>query len=632
MLLLGGIAAAMAGAWAPLGPIPDRHRLLSEAVGPDLVRFEWESPELGHYWIDLTPDRGGSALCTGGGLALQLRKRLDDSPESFELPSLPAPVAAACEALPVAAPLLRGAMLAATPAAEPPPDQEVTASAPVPVAAPRRWHAVVLAWLAALVVALGTGRRARPLGWSLAIGALAMGVRLALAPVTVILGGDAAYERLLSGLGRGGTDRYYGETWMSLLGLVHEVLAALGVTGDRPAELVHDVNLVASTASPPLLYLLARRVGLGERPALLVGAALALWPHAVSLARIEDHAVLVGFLQLLTAVTALAATRSERVLAVLSAALLAHLRPDQLPVATLLLLPLAARRHWLWFLGGAALIGARLAYLPEGGGSPIDFARLLRLGDWPFMLRAWLAAGGALAPPVAALATVGASFAFFRTTGLPPRPRLAWVALVLAATTVPYLPKDLPAADPLRFSLPADAWFLLLAAIGILAAGHAWRRGGRGRAGVIAATVIATFVLRPTAPTDARPWAWEREYQFLRTSLPVPVGDPLGPPHGPGRGWYDDGQDPNGAFRAWLSVSSGMAWHAWGTGTPTPGDLVFRGTADRLAARWQGERCGLDVLHETEVAPTSDGWVDFGAAPVRLSLYTVRDCGGLSGP
>ena len=75
-----------------------------------------------------------------------------------------------------------------------------------------------------------------------------------------------------------------------------------------------------------------------------------------------------------------------------------------------------------------------------------------------------------------------------------------------------------------------------------------------------------------------------------------------------------------------------MAWHAWGTGTPTPGDLVFRGTADRLAARWQGERCGLDVLHETEVAPTSDGWVDFGAAPVRLSLYTVRDCGGLSGP
>ena len=628
MLLLGTIAAAWAGAWAPLGPIPDGHRLLSESVGPDLVRFEWESPELSHYWIDLTPDRGGSALCTGGGLSLQLRQRLDDAPESFDLPSLPAPIAAACAALPRAAPLLRGGMLAATPANEPPLDQNVTAEAPgrVPMAGPRPWHAVVVAWATAAVVALVTGGRARPLGWTLALAALASGARLAWARETVILGGDAAYERLISALGRGGTDRYYGETWMSLLGLIHEGLAGVGLVGTRPAELAHDVNLVASSASPPLLFVLARRLGLGERPALLAGVGLALWPHAVGLSRIEDHAVLVGFLQLLTAVAALGGTRSERALAVLSAALLAHLRPDPLPVAALLLLALAARRQWGWSAAGAVLIGCRLAYLPErSGGSPIDFARLLRLGDWPFMLRAWLGAGGAMAPALVTLSAFGASLAVRRRPGLPPRPGIAWLALVLAATTLPYLPKDLPAADPLRFSLPADSWLVLLATIGLIGVrrGH-WSVG----AGLATVAAIATVALRPGATTAPRPWAWEREYQFLRASLPRPEGDSLRAPDGAVRGWYDDGQDPNGAFRVWLSVSTGMRWSPWGAGTPSPGDLVFRGTADRLAAHWSGERCGLDVLQEIEVAPLSDGWVEFGDAPVRLSLYRVRDCDG----
>ncbi len=630
MLLLGWIAAALASAWAPFGPVPEGHRLISESVGPDLVRFEWESPELRHYWIDLTPDRGGSALCTGGGLALQLRQRLDDPRESFDLPSLPAPVAAACEALARAAPLLRSAMLGATPASEPPPDLEVGASAPVPVAGLRPGHAVVVSWAVALLIALGTGWRPRLAAWSLALGAIALGARLAWAPVTVILGGDAAYERLLSALGRGSTDHYYGETWLSLLGLAHEGLALVGRVGARPAGLAHEVNLVASAASPVLLFLLARRVGLGERAALLVGAALALWPHAVGLARSEDHAILVGFLQLLTAVAALGESRSERALAVFSAALLAHLRPDQLPVAALLLLPLAARRHWVWFAVGAALIGSRLAYLPPASGhSPIDFARLLRPGDWATMLRCWLAPGGVLAPMLATLATLGVSFAVFRGAGLPPRARVAWLGLILASTTLPYLPKDLPAADPLRFSLPADAWLFLLAAIGLLGGARAAKRDWHIGAGVVAAVAIASLQLRPAVPTDPRPWAWEREYQFLREALPVPQSDPLLAPQSPERGWYDDGQDPNGAFRAWLNVSTGMAWHPWGTGTPSPEDLVFRGTADRLAARWQGKHCGLDVLHETEVAPLSDGWVDFGDAPVRLSLYRVRDCGGL---
>lgn len=75
-----------------------------------------------------------------------------------------------------------------------------------------------------------------------------------------------------------------------------------------------------------------------------------------------------------------------------------------------------------------------------------------------------------------------------------------------------------------------------------------------------------------------------------------------------------------------MHLRTGMAWRAWGSGHPEAGDLVYRGTADRLAGSWAGAACGLDPRDEEHVAPRSDGWVDFGPEPVRLALYTVRDC------
>lgn len=221
-----------------------------------------------------------------------------------------------------------------------------------------------------------------------------------------------------------------------------------------------------------------------------------------------------------------------------------------------------------------------------------------------------------------------------------PSRRVAWLVLVLAATTLLYLPKDLPAADPLRFSLPSAAWVLALAAVGGERFAAGWRLDRRLSVAGMALVAAIGLIGLGTPASQPRPWVWEEEYRFLRDELPTrstvamqgrprladPVDlrfDAAAP-----RGWYDDGQDPNGAFGRWLSVSTGMTWVPWTAGTPKPGDLVFRGSADRLANRWTGERCGLDPLAEREAAPTSDGWMDFGPEKVLFSLYSVRECGG----
>lgn len=636
MLVLAFVATAGAGAFASFGEPPPGHRLLSEAVGPDLARFEFESPEVGHYWIDVTPDRGGGALCRGAGLAVQLRRSLTEA-EDFVLDGLPAPVSAVCDGLAAAAPSLHLAMAVAVPSDRTPdPDVLVdpASGAPAPdtpgprlaIWQPRPWQAVVLgAALAALASLAGLPRDRRALvAAALALAAAAL--RLAVAPVTVLLGGDAAYERLVTALGRGAPDRYYGETWLSAQGLVSGALRGLGVAPARPTDFVHDSNLVASALAPPLLYALALRLGLSARAALAAGAALVVWPQAVELARMEDHAVLAGTLQLAVAVAALGTRRAELAFAVLGAALLGHLRPDQGPTAAVLLLPLAAARRWGWFGLGAALLAARLTYLPGAAHSPIDYARLVSPRDWPPMVQAFWAPAGALAPALltlAGLAGVLAAVPGVRT--LSPW-RAAWVALVLGSVTLPYLPKDLPAADPLRFSLPALGWLLLAATAG---AGGALRaaRADRRVAAAVAVALLATTQVPRAAPAHPRPWVWEEEYRFLRAELPLPVGDALAPGAQDQLGWYDDAQDPNGGFGLWLTLSSGVAWRPWGRGEPREGDLVYRGSADHLAGRWEGARCGLEPVAETEVAPASDGWVDFGPAPVRLTLYRVRECG-----
>lgn len=732
-MLLAWTLVALAGSWDDFGPMPPGNRLISENLGPDLARYEIDG-EGGHYWIDVTPERprgpdeaapiDGAAptgsFCQGGGLTLQVRKNLDDNHESFELDPVPAPVKQACEGLAMAAIPLRARMAATAPVHAPGPDGDPVTDdgagggtagagggagvATSGWASPgnrafaqfsqRPGHLTVLAWLAAGAMAMAmAARKPRELAIPAVIFALGLALRIAFAPITTILGGDAAYERLGLAFGRGSRDHYYGDTWPSLFGLIHEIVQRIGVGPALPSDIVHHVNLLASAATAPLLWGLCRRAGLSAYAAAAAGFGLAVLPHAIGLARIEDHAVLVGFLQVLAGFAVLGGTRTDAALAVLSAGLLAHLRPDQLPTAGVLLLPLLARRQWVPAMLGAALVGSRLVNLPPPqGGGPIQFVRLLQPGDWRSMAAAWTSAGGRftvalyalagfaavealrslvpdspyidrakrafpwlagavslailvyvlgelrfLLPAATGLVVIAASFA-----GGPDRPRariVAWLSAVLAATTLLYLPKDLPAADPLRFSLPSAAWALTLAALGGERLLRAWRTDRR--LAVAGAVLVATIgVIGLTAPeTQARPWVWEEEYRFLRDEIPARAGTAMrGHPRladpvdlrfdaDAPRGWYDDGQDPNGAFGRWLSVSTGMTWVPWTAGNPKPGDLVFRGSADRLAERWTGERCGLEPLAERETQPTSDGWVDFGMEKVRFSLYRVRECG-----
>ncbi len=667
MLLVWATLAA-AGPWDALGPVPAPARLVSETAGPDLLRAEIDDAG-NHYWIEVTPDRGGDAFCRADGYALQVRRTLDASNESFDLDPVPAPVAVACERLGGAAPAI-GAAMRGSPVLQPSGPDEHDPKRPGPDGVPldprtaqvdptgegswadgnrpfalysfRPFQAVVLAWGVALLAALGLGFRRAPRLTLPAAGLFvaALTLRLRFAPLTVLLGGDAAFERLVSAYGRGSPDRYYGETWPSFFGLLHEAALGSGLALARMTDVVHHVNLLASAAAAPLAWGVARRAGLSPRVALAAGAAMAALPHAVVLARIEDHAVLCATLQLLVAFAALGPTAADEALAVLSAGLLAHLRPDQLPAAGLLLLPLLARRRWVSFLAGALLVGARLTYLGHAEGSgPIQFTRLLDVQAWPMMIAAWVGAPGVPLPGLYGLAGVGVAAALVPASraGVGPPRKLgasatvtAWWSLVLASTTVPYLPKDLPAADPLRFSLPAEGWLVLLGAAGAVALVHAARTRRVFLAlGLILVAWTATRSF-PREAVHARPWAWEQEYTFLRSNIPSAA--PRDPSTrngeaGPGRGWYDDSQDPNGALGRWLSTVSDRVWLPWSAGTPAAGDLVFRGTADRLAGHWLGERCGLDPVAETEIPPTSDGWVDFGAEPLRFSLYRVRECG-----
>lgn len=665
-MLLAWVLSAHAGSWDDLGPMPTGSRLASENVGPDLVRWEVEG-EGGRYWLDVTSDNGNGAFCLGGGLALQVRKSLDDEHESFDLDPVPAPVRFACDRLGGAALSLRSRMASAGPAPTPGPDGAPVGPDGAPLwteaaggtgvatvgwaspgnrvfaqFSPRPWQGVVVAWaVAALACCVGLARRENRIGWL--IFGVALALRMLFSPFTAILGGDAAYERLNLAFGRGNLDRYYGETWPSLFGLVHKAVEGLGVAPALPSDIVHHVNLVASAATAALLWALCRRAGIPSFSAAAAGFGLAALPQAVGLARIEDHAVLVGFFQVVAGWAALGPSRRDEALAVLSAGLLAHLRPEQVPMAGVLLMPLLVRRRWVAFALGTALVLSRIATLPRSDGSgPIQFARLLSPQDWRAMVPAWVNADAHPLPALYALA--GFAILAVAIPGTRPRtPRLwivGWLVFAFAATTLLYLPKELPAADPLRFSLPAQAWLVALAALGAAEAARTWAVDRRIGAAVAGLALLLSFAGRGT---QSRPWVWEEEYRFLRDELlaaaaPARGDRPL--PADPAdlkfdasgtRGWYDNGQDPNAAFGCWLSVSTGMTWVPWGAGTPKPGDLVYRGSADRLAGRWSGERCGLDPVAEREVAPNSDGWVDFGVENVRFTLYRVRDCGGAAG-
>ena len=588
MLALTLIPAALSD---PLAELPADTVLHGVQRHEEFVRWHLEVPERS-FFVEVTPDRGGDPVCRGDGLALWVRLDLDQPDESFDWEPLPEVVDQACAALPE----LGEQLLEAEEVVE------VQGQAPEGPWRPRPLSLVVFSWLVAALVALPRTREA--------IGAfiMALGVRVALSRTSLLLGGDAAYERLLSARGRFDPDLYYGEAWAAVMG---PLSAAFG----DPPGLVHGMNVFFSALAVPLLVALMARLGATRAERYAAGVLLALSPLAVSLAGSEVHFVLVATLQISAVLGAVRNDRLGELLAACSIGLLVHLRPLQGVFVLLPLILLLKDRRWLGLGLGLALVGWRaqqLLSLPGGTGEGvIDFGRYLELG---FLLRMVapgpeavdLALNWEVTPFAIPLLAAGGLWATLR--------RDRWQAALVPSCAgllalLPYAPKELPWSDPLRFQLPVQTWWIALAGFGL---GLAWTWAPRYLGPVLVVVGVSIVVAGSPHPQ----WAWESEYVFLRReSSHLDEGTRI---------FMNPEQDPHGHMRRFLTLTRPPEFLA---GRPEPGDLVYKGTAERHpGASWPYADCSVEPVAIEMVPPHTDGWVDLGSDLLELGLYRVVSC------
>jgi hypothetical protein len=472
------------------------------------------------------------------------------------------------------------------------------ASWSIPPWAPRPLHAVVVAFVILLVSAFPKDRAAMTLG------ALALAVRLGLSPRWVLLGGDAAYERLLTARGGFAHDTRYGDGWAAAAGLVSRA-----VHGDP----VHALNLVLSALTVPMLVRLVRATG-DERAALSAGFLLAISPLAVALAGMEDAFVLVGLLQL-AALGVVARGRVSPWLAAVATGLVAHVRPEQAVFCLLPLGLLAFRREWVPLALAAGLCAWRWAdLLLDRTGQIAEGAGILSESRWldlqfvralpvPARHAAIVALDPVVTPAaIVPLAVIGLALAPRRASAVP----LAALVVSLAL----YVPKTQPYADPYRFQLPTMALWAALAGIGLAELSR--RSSALAAFGAVAVALTTVFARDPLGGG----WAWQHEYRFLTTHAPAFDANTTV--------LYRADQDPNHAFGRWLQAVSPANWQP--IGSLPPSGLVYRGTADRIAGVWPPVPCELEPLDVEQVPAATDGWVDLGADPVPIGFYRVAHC------
>jgi len=599
-LLLLLIAAAHAD---PLGPLPEGTTLREQTEHPEFVRYHLTSLDGGErsFIIELTQAaEGASPVCTGGGADLWVRQDLTDGSESFDWEPLPAIVDQACERLDEHAPELRGRMSSAPE----PSEGELGEGPTMDKARPRShvwpWrglHAVVIGWFALMIVAAPRSARA----WGLGLGALAL--RAALSPQRVLLGGDAAFNRLLTAQGLEGSNPYYGDGWPAIMGLISRALGA-------PTDHALAVNLALSALTVPLLYGCVKALTKDKWIASVAALLLAVTPLPVAVAGSEIHFVLVGTLQVAALYGAARGDRTGALLSALSVGLLVHLRPMQGLFVLLPLGMLAWRRRWEGVALGLALVGWRgvelLQYFqgelpPVMQQSNLHFVDLLPgvgsalvpLNPWATPLALTLLAALALRPG--------------------PSKAAAWLmGAALLLGTLPYLPITHDSVfDPLRFQLPAQAWLCGLSALALTKL-----REEDTRLTLAAGAMILASWWTARAPLGAD-WAWTEEHRFLsREAGKVPEGAVVR---------YDGSQDPDLVFHAWINEHSPGVWLPLSPVPLQAGEWRYIGTADRLANGSEGVACG-DAVVTQAITPLSDGWVQFGEQPLTLGLYRVETC------
>ena len=597
-LLLGPLllGAALAGpAEDLLGPLPSETTLLGVEQHAEYLRVQLEVPET-RFTLEVTRAGQGDPVCQDHGLALWVRRDLSEG-ESFDWEPLPEVVDQACARL-------DRVRLDGPIEARPRQALELAPEGPFRL---RPLHAVVLLWLLAAHLGLPRDR------YAVGAGLMAFGVRVALSARTVLLGGDAAFERLLSARGHLDPDLYYGEAWACLMG---PYSFALG----HPPGLVLGLNLLVSAMTVWFLVGLLERLGASEVERFGAGVLLALSPLAVALAGTEIHFVAVGLLQVVAVYGALSDRPGWRgqidgLAAASSLGLLVHLRPLQVAFVLLPLGLLAWRRRWLHLALGLALVGWRAAQvlpLAKGASGVMQYERYL---DGHFLLRLLtpgpeavdLALRWDVTPFAVPLLALLGLVVWLR------QERWTAVGVLASAGTLallPYAVKTQPFADPLRFQLPVQTWWVALAGLGV---GVAWRRGLAGQIPLVLVFLLSLWVARAPMPR----WAWQDELGFW-LDLELEEGQ---------RVWMNDSQDPNGHTRRWLSLNTPGVWLGHTQGQPTGGDLVVRGTADRHpGASFPYEDCELEPVALKRGTSATDGWVELGSEPVVLAAYRLVSC------
>lgn len=453
-------------------------------------------------------------------------------------------------------------------------------------------QAVALAWLVALAFAFPRGRAA--FGWLVA----ALAVRLAAPSPSILMGVAYPYERMLVYAGLKPYSALYGAGWPALMDLLRPVFGA-------SPERLHLVHLAASTLTVPLVGATAMRLA-GSRAAGHAAAAIAcLLPHAVHLAWTEEAFVVAALLQAAALAGLVRPDARGVTLAATSAALLAHVRPDQIPVAVGIVGLLGLSRAWVPATAAALVIGARLLTLPHAEPPyPLDaflgaLARpigpgtstlLLDPGVTPF----WLvpaAVVGALAGPRAA-----------RTVVLP----------VALAAWVPYWGYGRH-TDLLRFHLPATVAFTVLGALGVVTI-LGRLRTPVARMGLAAVGLAGLLV---AARPGGGPMVHAVEYDLLRRHACA-----LGPGT---RVRYDPAEDPQGGASRWLDAVCGVRLVPL-DGPPSPGSWLWIGRAHRTPGAAPPPDCTGETVFDTTTPPYNGGLHPLGEAPVRIALLRVTAC------
>jgi hypothetical protein len=460
-------------------------------------------------------------------------------------------------------------------------------------------HGLAIAWVLSLLWALP--RRREP--WAWALGALAL--RAWVAPAHVLMGVAYPYDYLLTYAGLRSPNLRYGAGWPALM----DVLRPLA--GAAP-ERLHDVNLALSALTVVCVWQAVERWTRDDVAARLSALTMALLPLPFALATTETSFVLVALLGAASLAGLARADRAGAWSAGLSAALLAHTRPDAIPVAVVVALALvASRRVGPSFLAVAA-IGARVAFLATADfdAPPPGLTMLERIAGTivgrhsatvvldPTVTPFWLVPAGLF----------GAWCAWRRGQ----RGAVALLALLVLAATGPYLIYE-RVTDLARFGLSAQSLWVVLAGLGAADLG----RGGVGRRAVWLAVMVAgLWVAR--APLGG-PMVHRVEHAFARVTL---CAQPPGT-----RIRYDAARDPDAGMARFFQVVCGVALRAIpADGVMSPGELVWRGVGDRWPAAHPPERCTVDPV-AARTTPAWDGGLEpIGDGPVSVGLFRVRDC------